>query len=285
MLCVSTAMFSLITLSIIFAKIPEFPTLSILVKQRIDNYFNNINQLYTNKGIWWRIDAKYLYIEMVIDEKIPPELKDSKYQLPENSLNASKTEIKKKKTKVEKMTPKETVRSKTSNKVHPIDISAMKKSNLAEKLDDDYAESMTLKSQPMRPQNFNFRGGEKPSHNNTVFDPFNKGDPSKTSKRINKGQEDEVKRLNEDRKERINFEANNQFQSENPMESIKQDASFDDSKHKRMESPESRLHKTPQDAFPNSPDDGNENYQKEDSMNMDEVSYLENRKESNKDLW
>lgn len=112
----STAVFSLVTLSIIFAKIPEFPTLSILVKQRIDNYFNNINQLYTKKGFWWRIDAKYLYIEMVIDEKIPPEIKDSRYQLSDQGSNASREEIQKKMTKVEKITPADTQRSKASRK-------------------------------------------------------------------------------------------------------------------------------------------------------------------------
>jgi hypothetical protein len=71
LLVASTGVFFFITLSIIFAKIPEFPSLEELMKRRIDNYFDNINQLYTEKGFWWRIAPKLCYIEMIIEDKLP----------------------------------------------------------------------------------------------------------------------------------------------------------------------------------------------------------------------
>ncbi len=114
LLSVSTVIFSLITLSIIFAKIPEFPTLPVLVQRRIENYFNNINQLYSKKGFWWRIEPKYLYIEMVIEDKIPPGLDDSRYQKSEDKINLSSDEIKPK--KGDKKSPEVTQRSKASRK-------------------------------------------------------------------------------------------------------------------------------------------------------------------------
>jgi hypothetical protein len=46
MLATSTIIFSIITLSVIFASIPEFPTLQTLVKEKINQYFDNINQIY-----------------------------------------------------------------------------------------------------------------------------------------------------------------------------------------------------------------------------------------------
>jgi len=96
LLASSTGIFSLITLSIIFAKIPEFPTLPELVKKRIDAYFNNINQIYIKKGFWWRIAPELLYIEMIIDDKLPPDLK---YEHPDidfdNDPNSSNIEERK----------------------------------------------------------------------------------------------------------------------------------------------------------------------------------------------
>jgi hypothetical protein len=69
MLATSTLIFSIITLSVIFAKIPEFPTLQTLVKDKINHYFDNINQIYIKKGFWWRIAPDFLYIEMVIEQE------------------------------------------------------------------------------------------------------------------------------------------------------------------------------------------------------------------------
>lgn len=77
-----TIVLSVMTLTIIFSKIPNFPSIQTLIKKKIDHYFDNINQLYTRKGFWWRIAPEALYIEMRIDE-LDPEL-NSEYQAESN---------------------------------------------------------------------------------------------------------------------------------------------------------------------------------------------------------
>ncbi|CAI2367681.1 unnamed protein product [Moneuplotes crassus] len=270
-MCVSTAVFLLVTLSIIFAKIPEFPTLSVLVKQKIDNYFNNINQLYTKKGFWWRVDAKYLYIEMVIEDKIPPDVRDSRYQQPEEMSDASKQEIKEEITKVEKIALTDTQRSKASRKVHPIKNSIFKNNDLlGDKLTGTYAETMTMKSQHTKAHNLNSKE-EIASHNKTVFGTDNRYNNSRISHLRKNEDEEEMKNLNN---KNASYRMNNQYHPQTPIEAIKQE----DQKHRRrIMSTENRLQKTP-------PDRNHDNSSKKDSMKMDDASYLDQRMRSNKNI-
>lgn len=75
LLAISTAVFSFITLSIIFQKMPDFPSLHFLVKKKIEGYFENINQIYIKKGFWWRIAPELLYVEMRIPSREPEEIR------------------------------------------------------------------------------------------------------------------------------------------------------------------------------------------------------------------
>ena len=63
----TSAIFPIMILRIVFAKLPEFPTISSLVISRVSSYFDNINQLFSKRGIWWSISPE-LYIEMSIEQ-------------------------------------------------------------------------------------------------------------------------------------------------------------------------------------------------------------------------
>jgi len=102
----ATSTFLFLTLSIIFAKIPDFPSLQNLVKQRVDHYFDNINQIYTKRGFWWRLVPELLYIEMIIEDRMPEE--GINYSDEIEMLNRSKNNNKEE----EKLSPKRINESK-----------------------------------------------------------------------------------------------------------------------------------------------------------------------------
>ena len=67
-LSVTSIIFSIIILRIIFERIPEFPTISTLVYSRVNPYFENLNQMFSRRGIGWNI-TEDLYIEMKIGDE------------------------------------------------------------------------------------------------------------------------------------------------------------------------------------------------------------------------
>lgn len=88
LLGIATCIVSFITLQIIFSKIPDFPSIGELVSLKINNYFENINQIYLKRGFWWRIAPETLYIEMRIIEKEPePTLQKHKKKKGEPSVD------------------------------------------------------------------------------------------------------------------------------------------------------------------------------------------------------
>ena len=85
-LSITSVLFSMVILRIIFSSIPEFPTISALVISKVNPYFENLNSLYSKRGIWWSISPE-LYLEMkigdddqqeVIDEEESDEIEHSR---------------------------------------------------------------------------------------------------------------------------------------------------------------------------------------------------------------
>lgn len=170
LLSTATFVFLIITLSIIFAKIPDFPNLQTLVKTKLDQYFENINQIYTKKGFWWRIVPDLLYIEMVIEDRMPKSKqrlysKDDSDEVNYAEDDKNTDEKKKDVTNVTKLkignlapnTEQSSSRSKkSSNKVMPLNIkdghggSYNPVGHLGPATPDEFKGNITMQTQPMK---------------------------------------------------------------------------------------------------------------------------------------
>lgn len=48
-------------------KMPEFPSLELIVKTGIEDYFQSINRFYVDRGLWWRVVPGHYWVELRID--------------------------------------------------------------------------------------------------------------------------------------------------------------------------------------------------------------------------
>ena len=68
-LIIAIAIISIVAVSIIFAKMPSYPDLDTLVKNKLDSYFDKINPIYIQKGFYWRAVPHHYWIELRIEGK------------------------------------------------------------------------------------------------------------------------------------------------------------------------------------------------------------------------
>ena len=185
----ATCSFSFITLSIIFKKIPEFPTLQTLVKTKVENYFININQIYVKKGFWWRIAPESLYIEMRIPEKEPAEVRDENNESDQmdNDRNASKQmaeEIKKPypmdlTSNIASRRKNEQEYSRRSKGKYTSKVAPIMSNETEKRFHDDYrspdeaSNNKTFQSQPIRFRNMNKEINNELSRNGSEYEKIN----------------------------------------------------------------------------------------------------------------
>lgn len=294
MLASATAIFSFITLSVIFAKIPEFPSLQTLVKTKVDHYFDNINQIYAKKGFWWRIAPEQLYVEMVIEDRLPEDIRRNLSEggnfTPVNEMiNSNKPEEEKSAApksanpfKNDDETKRNTNRSKAnknSAKVAPINTSTAKVKSYNQ-LSNDFNANMTLQSQPMKLRNKLNQDKDDLTRNETGYDTYNYA----------KGQRKRVIRSDDSRSEtglaptggrrqgntKSHFDYNSKSNNENAVYGFQQDVSQDN--ESEMEnppqqiSPEQRLgNKAPERYESPTHQNASRGHRKEDSMKMEDI--------------
>lgn len=64
---------SMVTFAVIFARMPNYPDLDTLVKNKLDVYFDKINAQHVKKGFYWRAVPHHYWIELRIEnEDIDP---------------------------------------------------------------------------------------------------------------------------------------------------------------------------------------------------------------------
>lgn len=293
MLATSTIIFSIITLSVIFASIPEFPTLQTLVKEKVNQYFDNINQIYLRKGFWWRISPELMYIEMVIEENSG----EVEYDKDNNMVikrpgDSSTRKIAGGGIDSGDFTDPYSSRSKEkmkNNKVAPIDTFTTNNQQIGSLSPHNQIHNMTLQMLPMKKRSeFNNEENDDFSRKNSASDPYNftkarsggiinkktteetnLNNPTNVSK--NKSIMD-IERIPQKVNERSGFEPSQRVNSRLERYDSQKDESenSDESDNSQNISPGQILQNSPPENYQNAKQ-RSESPNKEDSMKMEDV--------------
>jgi hypothetical protein len=290
LLGIATTVFLFIALSIIFAKIPEFPSLQTLVKSKVDHYFDNINQIYVKKGFWWRIAPELLFIEMVIEDRIPHGLNLNHLSGNPEILTSSRKEEEKTTKKRhgysqignDEVTPVQVLsnrsKKKPTAKVTPISSTKLEPvALLGSKSNQDFmtnksyqAQPLKLKSKPQQEQNYSSQESEGEGEGEAENrGPVIQSDPSRSGKHrdyaASKPQPNPNFEYNQ------NFGAQNYANKSQPPRSVKQ-GGFSSPKDLSNISPEQRLKNAQRDYYEeDSREEDGEGEDPEQSMKIDEL--------------
>lgn len=67
LLVISIFVVSIVAIAVIFAKMPSYPDLDTLVKNKLDAYFDKINSAHIKRGFYWRAVPHHYWIELRIE--------------------------------------------------------------------------------------------------------------------------------------------------------------------------------------------------------------------------
>jgi len=58
-----------VTVAIVFARMPKYPDLDQLVKNKLDSYFDKINLAHIERGFYWRAVPHHYWLELRIESE------------------------------------------------------------------------------------------------------------------------------------------------------------------------------------------------------------------------